>query len=356
MSEASGQPVRNRYDFVFFFEVADANPNGDPDAGNLPRIDPETGQGLVTDVCLKRKVRNYVGQARPDQLGYRIFVRERAVLNRQIEEAYEQSNEIKRSLQEWAEYERAKRSKKEKERPRAPEEHPEDIARQWMCEQFFDIRTFGAVMSTGKEKEDEATASKIRRTAGQVRGPVQLGFAKSLHAVVSQEHALTVCAARTDDKPIEDQIGIQGRKSTIPYALYRVHGYVNPNLANGDGGTGFSEADLALFKEAIDRLFEFDASAARPPGSMRPVACIAFRHENRLGNARADELFKRVTCLPRPGIQPLPTQRDADGHPLKAKPDDRPPRSIDDYELAAPPPGPLENVAGVTVEHWVCSG
>jgi CRISPR-associated protein Csd2 len=327
MPETNGQPVQNRYDFVLFFDATDANPNGDPDAGNLPRIDPETGQGLVTDVCLKRKVRNYVALKHGGEPPYEIYVKERAVLNEQHEKAY----------------------KAEGLTP-VPKRLPKDVAEArrltaWMCRNFFDVRTFGAVMTT-------------EVNAGQVRGPIQVGIARSLHSIVSSEFSITRVAVTnkkdfegTADKEGKDRE--MGRKFTVPYGLYRVHGYVNPNLADGDTGTGFSESDLELLKEAIGNLFEFDASAARPPGSMRPVACIAFKHESRLGNARADQLFKRVTCLPRPGVQPLSTQRDTDGRPLQAKPDDRPPRSSEDYHFTAPPPGPLEDVAGVTVEHWV---
>ncbi len=344
MSSPNGnrEAIKHRYDFVYWFDITDGNPNGDPDAGNLPRLDPETGQGLVTDVCLKRKVRNFVELSKNGRAQYRIFVRERAVLNRQIEEAYQQSDEVKKALADWVEFEKAKKDKKSKVKRNAPAQHYEDVARQWMCEQFFDIRTFGAVMTTGKEKEDAESESKIRRTAGQVRGPVQLSMARSMHRIVSQEHALTVCAARTEDKPIEDQIGIQARKFTVPYALYRVLGYINPNLAGGEKGTGFSEADLNLLKQALDQMFEHDKSAAR--ANMRPVACVAFRHESPLGNARADKLFARVRCTPKSGVQPLPGEQ-ADGQA-----EGRPPRSFADYELRV---DETDLPDGVTVERWI---
>ncbi len=330
MSESNGQPVQNRYDFVLFFEVADANPNGDPDAGNLPRLDPETGQGLVTDVCLKRKVRNYVALKHNGQPPFEIYVKERAILNEQHEKAY-------KALTPNATAADRKKS-------------PDAEVTRWMCDNFFDIRTFGAVMTTDIN-------------CGQVRGPVQIGIARSLHPIVSQDFSVTRCAVTTQ-KESEKQDGgnrTMGRKFTVPYALYRVHGYVNPNLADGGNseaprGTGFSTGDLELLKEAINRLFEFDASSARPPGSMRPVACIAFKHDSKLGNARADQLFKRVICQPRPGVQPLPTQRDDKGNPVKAQPDDRPPRCVDDYEISLPSPGPLKDNPGVTVEHWVTWG
>ncbi|MCC6659989.1 MAG: type I-C CRISPR-associated protein Cas7/Csd2 [Phycisphaerales bacterium] len=342
--------IKNRYDFAYFFEITDGNPNGDPDAGNLPRLDAETGQGLVTDVCLKRKVRNHVDLEKKGASSYRIFVREKAILNQQIEEAYEQSDAVRAALAEWAAYQKAKKSKKEKEgktteRQAPAPRHFEDVARMWMCEQFFDIRTFGAVMTTGKEKSDGETESKIRRTAGQVRGPVQLGIARSLHPIVSQEHALTVCAARTADKPIAEQVGIQGRKFTIPYALYRVHGFISPSLAGGENGTGFSEDDLALLKTALNMMFENDKSAAR--ANMRPVACIAFRHESPLGNARADQLFARVVCTPAEGVQPLPGEAPANGTTASL----RPPRAFKDYTLEVR--GEKDMPSGVTVERWI---
>jgi CRISPR-associated protein Csd2 len=327
------QPVQNRYDIVYLFDITDGNPNGDPDAGNMPRIDPETEQGLVTDVCLKRKIRNYVELTENGKPGNRIFVREKAVLNRQIEEAYEQSDDVKKALAEWIVYEKARKDKKSKEKPKAPARHYEDVARQWMCEQFYDIRAFGAVMMTGKEKDDEESQSKIRKTAGQVRGPVQLGMARSIDRIVSQEHAITVCAARTEEKPIEQQVGIQGRKFTIPYGLYRVHAYVSPHLADPErNGTGFSESDLQLFKSALLEMFENDKSAAR--ANMRPCRCIAFRHESKLGNARADQLFARVKVAVKPE---LAAQK-------------RPPRSFDDYAVRVEE-GDLPT--GVKVEYWV---
>jgi CRISPR-associated protein Csd2 len=323
MPETNGQPIQNRYDFVLFFEVTDANPNGDPDAGNLPRIDPETGQGLVTDVCLKRKVRNYVALKHQDQPPHAIYVKERAVLNKYHDLAWQ----------------RVEPQATPDQKKKLPKDAQKSLAlTSFMCGNFYDIRAFGAVMTT-------------EINCGQVRGPIQIGFARSLHPIVSQDFSLTRCAV-TNERDLEKE-RTMGRKFTVPYAVYRVHGYVNPNLADGEHGTGFSKADLELFKEAIDRLFEFDASAARPPNSMRPIACVAFKHESKLGNARADQLFRRVACLPRSGVQPLPGQRDREGQPLKAGSDDRPPRSIDDYEIVAPPPGQLQGVAGVTVEHWI---
>lgn len=296
--------ITNRYDLVYFFEVRDGNPNGDPDAGNLPRIDPETGQGLVTDVCLKRKIRNFVGIEMGEKPPYEIYVKERAVLNQQHERAYE-----------------ALKLKHEKRKMPKDEAKAREVTA-WMCQNFFDIRTFGAVMST-------------EVNAGQVRGPVQFGFARSLDPIVTLEHSVTRCAVTTE-REAEAQQGdnrTMGRKFTIPYGLYRVHAYISPHLADpARNGTGFSEADLELFKRALNHMFEIDRSAAR--GEMRPVHCIAFKHESALGNARADQLFAKVNYHLRPEVAA----------------DNRPPRSIDDYQLNAM----LDDLpAGVTAETWV---
>lgn len=244
--------IKKRYDFVFFFDVQDGNPNGDPDAGNLPRIDAETGMGLVTDVCLKRKVRNYV------QLkGYDIFIKEKAVLNNLIAEAHRQE-EVEKS--------------NDKEKTGA--------ARDWMCKKYFDIRTFGAVMTTGKN-------------AGQVRGPVQLTFARSVEPIVALEHSITRMAVATEAEA-EKQGGdnrTMGRKFTVPYGLYRAHGFISAHLASQ---TGFSQEDLDLFWEALVNMFEHDRSAAR--GLMCSRALVAFEHQSALGNRPAHELFSRVTA------------------------------------------------------------
>ncbi|MDR3638620.1 MAG: type I-C CRISPR-associated protein Cas7/Csd2 [Isosphaeraceae bacterium] len=315
MNEQNGSlPIQHRYDLVYLFEITDGNPNGDPDAGNLPRIDPETGQGLVTDVCLKRKIRNFVGLSHGEQPPYEIYVKEKAVLNQQHERAY-----VAEKLDP------KKRAAKGKDKT----EEDRRLTR-WMCNNFFDIRAFGAVMTT-------------EVNCGQVRGPIQFGLARSLHPIVTQEHAVTRCAVTTE-REAQAQEGdnrTMGRKFTVPYGLYRVHGYVNANLASGPNGTGFSDDDLALFKRALDQMFESDRSAAR--ANMRPVACVAFRHESSLGNARADQLFSRVQCRPRQGVQPLPG--DANGEA-----EGRPPRSCADYELSVD-----ENnlPAGVTVERWI---
>lgn len=309
---AASPAIANRYDFVYFFEVRDGNPNGDPDAGNLPRIDPETGQGLVTDVCLKRKIRNFVGVEHGEQPPYEIYVKERAVLNKQHERAYE-----------------ALELKPEKRKMPKDEAKAREITA-WMCRNFFDVRTFGAVMSTDVN-------------CGQVRGPVQFGFARSIDPLITLEHSVTRCAVTTEAEA-ERQQGdnrTMGRKFTIPYGLYRVHGFISPHLADPQrNGTGFSEADLELLKRALNQMFEIDRSAAR--GQMNPVACIAFKHDSGLGNARADQLFNRV------------------GYKLKdqIRAENRPARSFDDYE---PIVGykPMKHVdglpSGVSVEYWVSS-
>ncbi len=302
----NGQPLQNRYDFVFLFDITDGNPNGDPDAGNLPRIDPETGQGLVTDVCLKRKIRNYVGLVHEEQPPYEIYVKEKAVLNNQHERAYKALEVDPKEL---------KKVRKDKT------DIDEQLTR-WMCQNFFDIRSFGAVMTTGIN-------------CGQVRGPIQFTFARSIDPIVSLEHALTRCAVTTE-REAERQGGdnrTMGRKSTIPYGLYRMHGYINANLADpARNGTGFSETDLELFKQALAQMFENDRSAAR--GEMRPRGCFAFKHESKLGNARADELFDRVTICLKPEV------RDQN----------KPARLFKDYEVHVNEDG---LPAGVTLERWV---
>ena len=313
---SNGQTVGNRYDFVYFFDITDGNPNGDPDAGNLPRLDPETAQGLVTDVCLKRKIRNFVGLAKGDQPPFEIYVKEKAVLNDQHKRAY-----VALKIEPDA-----------NKRPSKGTDRAEEDRRltRWMCDNFFDIRAFGAVMTT-------------KTNCGQVRGPIQFGLARSIHPIVTSEHAVTRCAVTTEEEAKEQKGDnrTMGRKFTVPYGLYRVHGHVNANLASGTNGTGFSEEDLGLLKRALDQMFESDRSAAR--ANMRPVACIAFRHESPLGNARADRLFARVKCRPRAGVQPLPGEADGNG-------EGRPPRSFADYELIV-----VEEdlPAGVTIERWI---
>lgn len=254
--------VGRRYEFVLYFDVKDGNPNGDPDAGNMPRIDPETGHGLVTDVCLKRKIRNYVDVAKGGHDGYRIYVREGAVLNREHEQAY-----------------KAKGIKPEKQKLSGPE------ITAWMCTEFFDIRTFGAVMST-------------EVNAGQVRGPVQLTFARSVDRVYARDVAITRMAV-TNERDAEKKRTF-GRKHTIAYGLYRVQGFVSAPLAEK---TGFSHADLDLLWEALLSMFEHDRSAAR--GMMATRALVIFDHGCKLGCAHAHELFARVTAgLRHPKLPP----------------------------------------------------
>jgi len=248
--------IKNRYDFILYFDVQNGNPNGDPDAGNLPRMDAETGYGLVTDVCIKRKVRNYVQLVKEAQKPYDIFIKEKAVLNNLIDEAYEIDD--------------VKKQKKTAEKV--------ESAKQWMCSNYYDIRTFGAVMSTGKN-------------AGQVRGPIQLTFARSVDPIIALEHSITRMAVATE-KEAEKQHGdnrTMGRKHTVPYALYRTHGFISPHLA---AQTGFSEDDLNLFWQALHNMFDHDHSAAR--GLMGTRKLIIFRHELALGNAPAQQLFEMV--------------------------------------------------------------
>jgi CRISPR-associated protein Csd2 len=281
------EPTKNRYDFVLVFDVQDGNPNGDPDAGNLPRVDPETGHGLVTDVCLKRKVRDYVMLSKKQTPSFDIWVKSKSLtLNEQIERSYEESEDVKKAVEEWKAYQ------KDKKKNPKPERHYEDVARDWMCHTFFDIRTFGAVMSTSDkaEKNGDENTSKLKKTAGQVRGPVQMTFGRSVDPIVALEHSIAVCAARKSDKSVESQIGIQGRKNTIPYGVYVTHGFVSAQLA---AQTGFREEDLNLLWEGLCNMFEHDRSAAR--GLMSTRHLIIFKHDLALGNAPAHSLFERVT-------------------------------------------------------------
>lgn len=255
--------LKNRYDFFLLFDVKDGNPNGDPDAGNLPRVDAETGLGLVTDVCLKRKVRNYVGIVKGESAPYEIYVKEKAILNKQHQRAY-----IGIGAEELLSGDDKKRKGGEKV----------DDARAWMCRNFYDVRTFGAVMSTGIN-------------CGQVRGPVQLTFGRSVDRVVSSEHSITRMAVATEAEA-EKQQGdnrTMGRKFTVPYGLYVAHGFVSAHLA---GQTGFSEEDLQLLWDALVNMFEHDRSAAR--GEMATRGLYIFKHSSELGNAPAHSLFKRI--------------------------------------------------------------
>ncbi|MDD6046956.1 MAG: type I-C CRISPR-associated protein Cas7/Csd2 [bacterium] len=263
--------IANRYEFVIFFDVENGNPNGDPDAGNMPRIDPETGYGIVTDVCLKRKIRNYVETVRDGVPGYRIYVKDSVPLNRSDAEAcaYLGVEPDEKSL---------KAAKKK-------DDKLDEKLRNFMCENFFDIRTFGAVMTT---------FVKGALNCGQVRGPVQLGFARSIDPILPQEVTITRVAITTE-ADAEKKGTEMGRKYIVPYALYRAEGYVSANLARKV--TGFSEDDLQLLWKAILNMFEHDHSAAR--GKMAVRELIVFRHDSELGNAPAHKLFELVRAAKR---------------------------------------------------------
>jgi CRISPR-associated protein Csd2 len=274
----TSQPIANRYDFVFFFDVTNGNPNGDPDAGNLPRVDPETNCGLVSDVCLKRKVRNYVALAKDQVAGHEIYVSERAILNLQNKKAWDAI------MPEVTKAEELKKLPKDEAKARE--------LTAWMCTNFFDVRTFGAVMSTGVN-------------CGQVRGPVQFTFARSVEPIMPLEISITRMAATTEkDAEEKGDIRTMGRKHIVPYGLYRAHGFISAPLAQGSKGTGFSEDDLALLWEALGNMFDHDRSAAR--GEMSKRRLVVFKHENRMGNAPAHTLFDRVTVERVYGGQALP--------------------------------------------------
>lgn len=266
--------ISNRYEFVVFFDVENGNPNGDPDAGNMPRIDPETGYGLVTDVCLKRKIRNYVETVKEGEPGYRIYVKQGVTLNSNDNEACDYVG---------VKADKLKEAKKK-------DENLDGKIRNFMCENFFDIRTFGAVMTTF------VTGSL---NCGQIRGPVQLGFARSVDPIVPQEVTITRVTFTTD-KEAETKSGNTqiGRKYIVPYGLYRVEGYISANLARKT--TGFSEDDLELLWQAILNMFELDRSAAR--GKMAVRQLIVFRHDSELGNAPAWKLFELVKAEKNPGV------------------------------------------------------
>ncbi len=268
--------MNNRYDFIYLFDAQDANPNGDPDAGNLPRIDVESGQGLVTDVCLKRKIRNFVAMTGGGQDGKRIYFTDGSVLNDIQQKAHDAVGIP------------AAESK-------APKGGKKDKATAWMCKNYYDVRTFGAVMST-------------EINCGQVRGPVQLSFARSIDPIVTSEHAITRSSV-TNKKDVEKE-RTMGRKFTIPYGLYKAQGFVNPFLATQ---TGFDDEDLELLFQSLENAFQFDQSAARPAGSMNPRGLLIFKHDTALGAAPSHKLFDLIT--------------------VKKKPNVEVPRSINDYEV-----------------------
>jgi CRISPR-associated protein Csd2 len=271
------QPVENRYDFVLFFDVTNGNPNGDPDAGNLPRLDPETSQGLVTDVCLKRKVRNFVELAKENQAPYELYVRERGVLIRQHQRAHESLGKVEKKEDRIAQ------------------------ARAWMCQNFFDVRTFGAVMSLEEGGYN----------CGQVRGPAQLSFARSIDPIVPLDLSITRMAVATEreSQAQEGDNRTMGRKSIVPYGLYRCHGFISAPLAQQ---TGFGEQDLELLWQALSQMFDHDHSSSR--GEMATRKLVAFKHNSKLGNAPSHQLFDLVNVE-------------------RATDPNSPPRSIEDYRI-----------------------
>ena len=258
-------PISNRFEFVLLYDVENGNPNGDPDAGNMPRIDPETGYGIVTDVCLKRKIRNYAELVKGDKTGFRIYIKEGTPLNRNHVEAYANAG-----LETGADATHTQVNE----------------ARKWMCANFFDVRTFGAVMSTGDN-------------CGQVRGPIQINFSRSIDPIVQQEVTIT----RQTVTKIEDAAKerTMGRKHIVPYGLYKVEGYISAKLANdGAKGTGFSEEDLKLFWDALANMFEHDHSAAR--GKMAARRLFVFKHKDELGNAPSHKLFDMIKVEKQAGV------------------------------------------------------
>lgn len=274
------EPIKNRYEFVILFDVENGNPNGDPDAGNMPRIDPESGLGLVTDVCLKRKIRNYIETVKEDADGYKIYIKEDVPLNRSDRQACQAAG-----IEETDEKKLTEALKKLKKNDPDADIKPRD----YMCRHFFDIRTFGAVMTT---------FVKASLNCGQVRGPVQLGFARSIDPIISQEVTITRVAITTE-KDAENKNTEMGRKNIVPYGLYRAEGYISANLARKV--TGFSEEDLELLWEAIINMFEHDHSAAR--GKMAVRELIVFKHSKELGDCPAYRLFDAVEVKKKDGVE-----------------------------------------------------
>ena len=294
MSETLSPPIANRYDFVYLFDVRNGNPNGDPDAGNMPRRDAETSRGLVTDVAIKRKIRNYVAMARGDTPGYDIYMQDRAVLNRAHERAYAATGQ----------------KSEPKKLPKDDEKARQLTA--WMCGNFFDIRAFGAVMST-------------QVNTGQVRGPIQFTFAESLDPIVPMEISITRSSVTNEEDALKND-RTMGRKHIVPYGLYRAHGFVSGRLANDKKkGTGFSEADLSLVWEALTNMFDHDRAAAR--GEMTARGLIVFKHDSDLGNAPAHQLLERVKVERAGG--------------------DGPPRSFSDYKVTV---NEADLPSGITVQ------
>ena len=314
--------LANRYDFALFFDVSNGNPNGDPDAGNLPRMDPETSQGLVSDVSIKRKIRNYVADASNGSEGHAIYVAENAILNEQHRKAYKVERPDDRKVDKAA-----------KLSPTSDEEMHK--LRNWMCANFFDVRTFGAVMSTGIN-------------CGQVRGPLQFGFGRSIDPIMPLEISITRMAATNEaekkkqaesaDEDTRIDNRTMGRKHIVPYGLYRIHGYINAKLAQQ---TGFGEEDLALIKRALVNMYDLDRSAAR--GEMASRRCIAFKHDCALGNGSAHKLFDRIT---------VHRTYNGDSRPAgDIRTHNWPPtRSFSDYEILF---DDSNLPSGVTAEDWI---
>lgn len=309
------EAIKNRYEFVFLFDVRDGNPNGDPDFDNMPRTDEETDQGLVSDVCIKRKVRNYIHLLKGLKTPYDIFIREGNILNSLIQEKRDEAD---------------KTNNEEKKAVKS--------GRQAMCAQYFDIRTFGAVMSTGEEKADEedteekgkkkkANSKKKIKGLGVVRGPVQFTFARSINPIFSKSNSLTRCCITKESD--ESKNNTFGNKYTVSYGLYRMHGFIS---ASDAAKTGFSEEDKELLFQALIYAFENDHSAAR--GEMNPRALIVFKHDSPLGNARAGQLFDLVQVKLKEGVEF--------------------PRSFGDYEVTVPSQEELDKkYPGVTVEELI---
>lgn len=289
--------VNNRYEFVLYYDVENGNPNGDPDMGNMPRIDPQTGHGIVTDVCLKRKIRDYIDVTKNEVAGYYIYVKSGVILNNQHKKAYEflgispvakkPKGKPKDTTEESKEAKEAKEVKLSKEQ--------EAKLTEFMCKNFFDIRTFGAVMTT-------------KVNCGQVRGPVQLNFSRSIDPIFQQEITLTRCAVTTEDEANEGKIQMFGKKQIVPYGLYRVEGYISAHLAEK---TGFTEDDLTLLWESLINMFEHDHSAAR--GKMSARKLIVFKHNSEFGCCQSHILFDKVK--------------------VERLSNDLPPRSFNDYKI-----------------------
>lgn len=268
--------ISNRYDFVVYFDVENGNPNGDPDAGNMPRVDPESGYGLVTDVCLKRKIRNYVQTVKEGEAGYDIYIKAGSILNENDKVAFDK-------------LEIGKVDEKELKKLKKDDPKLDEKIRDIMCATYYDVRTFGAVMTT---------FVKASLNCGQVRGPVQMTFARSVDPIIAQDVTITRVAKTTEERADKSQTEM-GRKHIVPYALYRAEGFISANLARKT--TGFSEDDLELFWDAVKNMFEFDHSAAR--GKMAVRSLVVFRHDSELGNAPSYVLFDAVSTAKKDGVE-----------------------------------------------------